>query len=286
MTGSIPRTPNEYSKHTAPQGGGVRGGGKKKKRRKAKLRLISLLFILLTVVVFVSLSLTVLFKIEDFSVSGETSYTKEEIIAACGIQEGENLFLTKRQEAASRIEKTLPYVERAEVKVGLPNTLRIVITQAKPSAVLEFEGQTLLVNAAGKVLEVNPSVESEGMISVLGLPVESANLGEKVQYSSEQAALVLRSTMEAVEGSELSGILSVSFSEALSVTVNYQDRIQIILGAPMDLQSKLNNAKLLIEKYIAEDETGTLDFSMDENRPVFDPDYDKPSVIIPPSSQE
>ena len=290
MTRGIPRTANTYSKRPENEGR-PRGKGARKKRRR-KLKLVSCFLIFLVILVFVTLSLTVLFEIEQFSVSGESVYTEEQIIEASGIQTGENLFMCRRSQAAEDIETKLPYIESAQVKIGLPNTLKISVVMAQTAAILNLDGQQMIISQKGKVLGPADGSQPEGLLEINGLPVSSAEVGKPLSYtlseeSGQEGAIpmdeILTDTLNAVANSGLTQIRSITF-QGVSITLDYAGRIQIKLGTTTNIQTKMENAKLLIEQYIAEDEAGTLDFSVNENKPIFDPDYDTPTVVIPPDS--
>lgn len=65
-------------------------------------------------------ALTVFFKVQSITVSGNARYTSEEIIAASGIEIEDNLFLLNKYSAAQAIFEKLPYVEEATINRALP----------------------------------------------------------------------------------------------------------------------------------------------------------------------
>ena len=80
------------------------------KRRRIFVLSILLLIILLCVCLF-----TPVFGISDISVTGNTLLASEDIIAASGIEKGENVFRISGKKAARKLSK-LAYVEGAKIK--------------------------------------------------------------------------------------------------------------------------------------------------------------------------
>ena len=85
-------------------------------------------------------------------VHGNVRLSDKMIISASGLQmEGVNLFEADVRTIESSIE-TLPWVEKATVKIDLPNTVDIEITEHQPLGIVN-DGQLYVVNGAGKVIK-------------------------------------------------------------------------------------------------------------------------------------
>ncbi len=253
-----------------------------KRRRKRKMRLAFAGIGLLAAAVFIGLSLTVLFRIETFTVTGESRYGQQEIVSAAGIAQGENLFLSKRREAEAALLKKLPYLEQVSVSIRLPDTIQINVAEAAPAALLELDGQTLLISAKGKILDDVTGQALQGLPKISGLKIVSAELGTTVQYENKNAAATIQQLMAALADNGLD-ILGVTFTDALSITLDYQDRIDVVLGLPSNLEEKVKMAAYVIANKLDADDAGTLTLSTDASQANFKPAYDTPNIIIPPS---
>ena len=84
-------------------------------------------FLVIVAIIFV---MSVFFKITKIEVSGNSLYSAEEIIAASGIEEGDNLFFVNRIAAGSRVVVKLPYVDSVKISRGLPNRVTIEVTES------------------------------------------------------------------------------------------------------------------------------------------------------------
>lgn len=254
-----------------------------KRKRKRKTKFVFFSVCLLAAAIFVVLSLTVLFRIETFTVQGESRYSLEEIVSNSGIATGENLFLSKKTDAEANLLKRLPYLETAKVSMKLPNQIMITVTEAVPAYLISWEGKALLLSGQGKILDIDPAGQPEGLPLISGLNILSAELGSKIEFEDENAASVLQELVEAIAEYQLTGVREIQFSGGLSVALNYQDRIQIDLGVSTRLEEKIQMAAYVVANKLDADDTGTLTLSSDATRASFKPDYDTPNIVIPPA---
>ena len=82
---------------------------KKRRRRGAFSRLLRPLSLLLAAAAIVA-ALTMFFKVESIQVAGASRYQADEIIAASGVEPGDNLVLLDRYRVSQRIYTALPYI--------------------------------------------------------------------------------------------------------------------------------------------------------------------------------
>ena len=91
-----------------------------------------------------------------------------------------------------------------------------------------------------------------------------------IKDNSQIAVAVEIVTLMRQSGIELR---SITFKPNGSVTANYDGRVELIIGTPFDLESKLEVAALVLgEGKIAKNESGELDLTID-GRGTFTPDY-------------
>ena len=102
---------------------------RKIRRRRIKIFLVFLL--VAAIAVFAVLSVTVLFPIEQITVSGSNKYSAEQILEAASIEKGDNLFRAKAD--ITVLNKKLPYLEKIEINRKLPGTLNIKVKDAEES---------------------------------------------------------------------------------------------------------------------------------------------------------
>ena len=91
------------------------------------------------------------FGINEVTLSGHRNTTDSEIYAALGLEHAGSLLLFDAKAARRRIEG-LPWVQTADVVRILPETLKIHLTERRPSAIWEQDGESRLVDPTGRVL--------------------------------------------------------------------------------------------------------------------------------------
>lgn len=221
----------------------------KRKRRKAKKRRIYFTLSLFCILTFVVLSLTVFFNIRSFRVQGNTSYSTEQIIAATGLKEGDNLFrLNKFKIADSMLEK-LPYLGSVEIYRKLPTTLCIDVQETKARLVAYSGGKYVLMDEHLKVLEIKEELP-EGLTYLVGLTLIEPTVGKTAAAEKENHTVLLDTLIDALyERFDPEKISAIDLTEVYSLRVYYdQHRVKILLGNSDQLNDKLQMAQNAIEQ--------------------------------------
>ena len=110
-----------------------------KKSRRWRMIITYSALVAVVVVAGITLSLTVFFKTANFEIEGDTRYSKEQLVSACGIKEGENIFLANKKWAEENIKNTFPYVQKVDVSFGLPDRIVIDVTEGEASYVVKHD---------------------------------------------------------------------------------------------------------------------------------------------------
>ena len=92
---------------------------------REKRKRFALLFVFV-LVVGLTMCITVFFNIEKLQFKGSiTAYTAEEVVAASGVEVGENLFRLNTDKIAETLYRRFPLLDDIQVKRVLPSTLQI-----------------------------------------------------------------------------------------------------------------------------------------------------------------
>lgn len=211
-----------------------------KKRRRRRRRLACAAVLLVAAAVCVTLSLTVFFKIESVTVSGDSRYTAEEIIAASGIQTGANLFLTNTEAAAVQIESRMPYIHTATVRRKLPATIEITVEQTETAALgLCTEDGYILLDTDLKVLESGSGALPDGVPELRVGTVVAADAGAQLQPENPDVLNALSSLLTAVDQAELSGITLYDLTDLTGILLTYDGRLDVQVGSTDNLPKKM-----------------------------------------------
>ena len=223
-----------------------------KKRKKNKLLrkiIYTAVLILAVAAVIVILSLTVLFKITDITVSGNTVYTEEEIRAVLPIEENDNLFISDTKGAAEKLEQNLPYIYDAQIKRKFPSAISVEITETPIvySFINEDESYTL-VDDTFKVLETGVAEAPEGAVLISNAPITAATVGNPIQLGDEKQFENLKALSDAIQRLKLESITEIYSNDINNNFIVYDNRITFKLGTTENLDDKIYSALAAVEK--------------------------------------
>lgn len=265
-------------KKSVPAGKRGSSGSKAAQRKRKKHGSYILYYFMCGIVaaaVVTVLSVTVLFNISVFEVVGETSYTEEEIIAACGISEGDNLLRIDIGSAEKKIVSELVYIDTAKIKRGFPNRLIIETVPAVPAASFIVSGKYYLVSEIGRLLEITDKPSGCPVVKGYTLdpekesnPETQTKVGGQLEDDGEKRIAAARNIITLMEQYGLTEEYTVDVTDTLNIIISYDGRIEMELGTSAAMDSKIYNASLLIKEKIAENEKCVLILTNPNRVPV------------------
>ena len=137
---------------------------RKRRRRKGRFGLLfkALCFVALAgALVF---GATVFFQVETVAVTGNARYKQEEIVAAAGIQTGDNLYRLNKNEIYRQVLQKLPYIESISIRRSLPSTIVIDVTEWDAVAQI-LPGAAGSASAARTAAQEDAAAQTEGETS-------------------------------------------------------------------------------------------------------------------------
>ena len=156
-----------------------------RRRRRGRFSFLMKLLCILLIAGAVVAALTVFFKVQSITVSGNARYTSEEVVAASGIEIEDNLFLLNKYSAAQAIFEKLPYVEEATISRALPDTIVITVRECAAAAGVVTPEGYWLISENGKLLEQTDTLPS-GCPSITGVEPESPALSAQLSLGEEK----------------------------------------------------------------------------------------------------
>ena len=240
------------------------------KRRRGRFRGLYKLLSILLIAAAVVLACVVFFRVNSVEVTGNVRYTAAEVIAASGIEMGDNLVVLPRSRVSAAICANLPYVESVSVKKALPDGVVLVVTERVAAASVESAEGRWLVSAQGKLLELDKgAVET---IRITGLTAVGPYPGGMIQAAEGQEA-TLRYVGELLGELEARGLLAqctaLDCSAATSMTLDWGIyRVKLPRGGDYSYYLSLTQAALDSGK-LPEGVPGTLDLTITEGKVNF-----------------
>ena len=232
----------------------------RRNRRRSRGRFAFLYKLLCFVLICAAIvgALVLFFKVDTISVSGNDRYSRETILAASGVSEGDNLFLLNKYDAAARITEALPYVESVRLSRKLPGTLRIDIVECSDPAGIQQDGHCWLISPEGKLVD-SPAEAPNGCPMVVGLSLADPQVGEPcggaggaVRGSCPAAGAAAPAAPKGMTDQ----IGEIRFEES-GIVLRYQDRLDVYLDREDDFAYRLRYLAAVLEK-LEENETGTI----------------------------
>jgi cell division protein FtsQ len=187
-----------------------------------------------------------LFGLSAVRVQGASAATRAAVLAAAGLRPGEPYLAIHRDEVRRRVE-ALPAVASARVTRAYPSSLRIVVTERRPTAVVSSGDTRWLVAADGTVLQ-RADGPHPGLPFVVGVPLPpGAGPGTRLPPGNSLAnALTALGGMDPALRSQVSGVTAGSID-------GLQFRLRggtLVLYGLAERQAAKDAAVLLIQKQL------------------------------------
>lgn len=218
---------------------------KKRRRRKRRIVTVFTVFLLMCVTAFCVLSLTVLFKIENIKLSGNTVYTADEIIATAEIDIGDNMFLISESAVSKRVERELPFITSVKIKRTLPDTISLTVTETEEQLVISGGKNYFSADLSGKVLAEYDKIPAD--LTLLTVSKDAKlEVGERAEFTEEESDIIEK-YFKIIEN----GDFSVNFINVVNPYDSYMKingSLIIKFGAQTDFELKAAHLKAMLEK--------------------------------------
>ena len=226
------------------------------------------------------LGISIFFKVDTITVSGNNHYTPWTVAQASGIQKGENLLFFGRFGAQVKIKQALPYVENVRIGIKLPGTVNIMIEEVPVVySIRDLDGSWWLISSTGRIVEQVNSASAGQSTAIDGVVLDAPVAGEQAVAWEVPAATDAEGNVILSAGNNadrLNAALSIArelerneiLGEAASIHVEdlqnirlwYRDRYEVKLGDSTDLAGKIAATKVAIAK-MGQFQTGVLELA-------------------------
>ena len=257
------------------------------RKKRGKMTLYYVLIGIVAVAAVSILSVTVLFNISSFQVIGDTSYSEEEIVSACGIDMGDNLLRINIGNAEEQIVSKLVYIDSAKISRGFPNRLVITVEPAHPALSFAGRGGFYVISERGRLLEIGP-ISADCPVVRGFSPASDSVIGSQLQDDSEGRMDIALQMIGYMQQYGLHEHCEINLTDTLNIIMTYDNRIEMELGASTRLEDKFYHASLLLGDEISPTERCTLILSNPDRvvkRPIYDIDPDEGNVTGEPEEE-
>lgn len=242
--------------------------GERKAARSTLYRPLTF-FLIIVAIIF---TMSVFFKVSKIEVSGNSKYSKEQIISASGIHTGDNLFFINRIGAGSRVVVKLPYIDSVKITRSLPNSVTITVEESKAVACIEVADKLWSISQTGKFLSTLSEKDAELLAKVRGISVSEAQVGELITVPDDEKPKLdyLLDILYQVQARSLvDKIANINISDISDVSFEFDERFVVKLGENNNTEYKFGKLLSAVSQLKADD-AGTLELS-DTNKVTFRP---------------
>ena len=204
------------------------------------------LVIFILAATLVTLSLTVFFKIETLTVSGNTVYESSEILANSGVKVGDNMFLMLDSKIEQRLREKLPFVENLKINRILPNKMEIIITESEEYFCYPYAGQFFTASKDNRVLAKYSSAPS-GLVLMKVSGLSNVEIGKTVTFTKEEESGYISKLFTAFEKHGIS-VTALDVTDLLSIEAKISQNIVVNFGGPTDLDGKTAHLAAMLKK--------------------------------------
>jgi cell division protein FtsQ len=180
-----------------------------------------------------------LFAVRGVKVVGGEHTTSAEVVAAAGIDSGDNLLLVSTGDIA-RAARSLPWVKRAEVDRMLPGMIRVRVTERRPVMVLSTVAGKWTIDKKGRVLTTGEA--KPGLPVLGGVEIEGVTAGSFVSAPEAKAALRVFARLPRALRREVVAVFAPTLER---ITLSLSDDTLVRYGAPESLAAKNEIVRVL-----------------------------------------
>ena len=159
----------------------------------------------------------------------------------------------------------MAYVDNVKAKMKFPDTVVISVTEAQPSAYINFIGSYVAISEKGKILDIKQNFNEIDRPVVYGVKVDKFEIGTQIVADDEQRVGLL---YEMLKQLNLSGIIQkiqyLDISDTDNITMTLTNKISVKLGNTDGIKYKISYLKSILDT-LKEETGGVIDLRDTKN---------------------
>ena len=259
----------------------------RQRRRRGRFGFLYKLLSVLVIFAAILVGCVVFFRVNQVTVTGNRRYTKEEIVDASGVKQGDNLLLVNKPQTVRAIAKRLPYVKSVTPVRLLPDTLELRVVESVAVARIQVDGNWWLVDDRGKLLEMGSAGLREDLPQIMGLNTVTASLGAMMTVELEEQVKLegMTSLLAALTKRGMEGGVTTFIDLSGSNVIYFDSGPRLTVAAPVsgDFDRRVFSLQRVIEVFgeQGEEVVGTLDLTYGDEQARLLPDRWLPEPLRP-----
>lgn len=236
---------------------------KKKKRAKAKRRLIVFLFLFICVGIIFTVLKAPVFNIKGIMCVGQQELSEEDVIRIAGAKTGVNIFTTGVKIMKRNLAEN-PLIAESNVRRIFPDKIKIWVREAKPVLMAEMGSSIILADKNGQIIKTVEKDRLQDGIAVAklnGFEPASNVPGESIYKKDDAVHSKISECAEILQRLEmLEKVTMISASDLSDIRIDYEDRLNILLGDYQNMDYRLTFVKKVISENLSKFEKAVLDY--------------------------
>ena len=253
----------------------------RKRRRGGNYSIYWFMAFVAFVVVFVILANTVLFNCASIEIVGTVRYTNEEVIAASGLELGDNLLHINKGKSADKILKALDFIDTAKVEKIYPTGIKITVGEAEKWFLLCKDGNSSVVSRNGKIIEM---ADYPNLVRVYGYEPIDITAGSWLQSAVEGKNDIPAEILSAADKIGFGKLTEIDLTDRFAITAKCGEDITLELGNISSIESKLSIAKQLIATEVVPGAEVIIRLS-DPDKVAIKPVNNEPYIPLEPTAE-
>lgn len=232
-------------------------------------KLLSVLAICIVIVI----ALTLFFRVDTITITGEDRYSESDIIEATGLSTGDNLFLLNKYSIAENLLKKLPYIAEVRINRILPDTLTIDVTESDAVLAVVQEGSAWLISPQGKIVEQRVASAAADLAKIDGCELLAPSVATSIALSTDRSVqqeslLALMAALD--EMGMIAQVQAIHLDDLTVLSMDYAGRFRVEMPYGADYPYKLRTLQTILDSgKIESNETGTIRMTGNDGQNVF-----------------
>jgi cell division protein FtsQ len=188
-----------------------------------------------------------LFVVTEVTVYGDTSIDADSVIAASGVERGDNLYSFSASSASSAVTLRYPIIKSVAVKRTIPNKVAFTVTEDEPVFYCDIFGEQRMLSADLRVMGVKDD-SYEGLIRLKLPSLEYAVDGREVQYADGKQNRYVAEIISAVMSSSLADRMTMmDLTHSYDITMVCDGKYLLSFGEYEEMDIKIKIAAAVLE---------------------------------------
>lgn len=236
---------------------------KQQSRKRFRRNMFYVFLFAFILILFLGTAFFLFFRVKEISVTGNSVYSDEEILAATEIEMGDNIFSFSKKELTSRITDSMPYVGDVVIKRELPSGISIEVKEKKAVMYTYINGDYYLLSDELTVLSATDKLSGvpTSAIKLVTGTVDRCLVGQTLTFMDTRTYDSVLEMYSVLKQNEMDYyIREIDIKSRFDISMQYTDRFDVYIGDMDDFELKIPFlAKVIDELY--EEVKGSIDLS-------------------------